>query len=98
MYIRSVPAAFCVLIYPHSLFQSIGISYLSSHPDGQVRVHAEEPKPILRLRPNLQSGFRRYSFVDSVLALDPIGKMEMTAADFKVRFFLFLECRIVFLC
>ena len=66
------------------MFQSFGIGYQTLNPDGLVRVHADEPKPILRVKPDAKSGFRRYGFVDAVLALDPVGKLGLTAADFKV--------------
>ena len=60
---------------------------MAFHPDGQVKVHADDPKPILRVKPDPTSGFRRFGFVDAVLALDPVGKLGLTAADFKVKLF-----------
>ena len=65
-------------------FQSFGIGYIRLHPDGQVRVHADDPKPILRVKPDARSGFRRYGFVDAVLGLDPVGKLGLLASDYKV--------------
>jgi hypothetical protein len=66
------------------------------HPDGQVRVQSEDPRPIIRVKPSSSAGFRRYGFVDSVLGLDPIGKLRLTAADYKVNIFLwFLHASIV---
>ena len=56
------------------------------HADGQVRVHGDEPKPILRVKPDSSSGFRRYGFVDAVLALDPVGRLGLDASDYKVNF------------
>ena len=57
---------------------------MKSHPDGQVRVHAEDPRPIIRVKPDSTSGFRRYGFVDSVLGLDPAGKLGLVASDYQV--------------
>ena len=67
-------------------FQAIGMGYLKLHPDGQVRVHADEPKPIIRVKPDSSSGFRRYGFVDAVLALDPVGRLGLEASDYRVRY------------
>ena len=64
--------------------QAFGIGYRQVHPDGQVRVHSEESKPMLRVKPNLASRYQRLGFVDSVLELDPIGKLGLKASDFKV--------------
>ena len=66
------------------VFQSFGIGYLKLHPDGQVRVHGEDPRPIIRVRPDKTSNFRRYGFVDAVLSLDPVGKLGLHASDYKV--------------
>ena len=65
-------------------FQAFGIGYLKLHPDGQVRVHSEDPKPILRVKPDASSNFRRYTFVTAVLGLDPAGKLGLDASDYKV--------------
>ena len=63
------------------------------YPDGQVRVHSEDPKPMLRVKPNLAAKYTRLGFVDAVLELDPIGKLGLKASDFKVivRFYCFLR-------
>ena len=74
----------CFFYLVLSSLQSFGIGYLRLHPDGQARVHSDEPKPILRVKPTAAAGFRRYGFVDAVLGLDPIGKLGMLQSDFKV--------------
>ena len=66
------------------MFQAFGIGYRQVHPDGQVRVHSEDPKPSLRVKPDSVSRFSRYSFVEAVIELDPIGKLGLKASDFKV--------------
>ena len=65
-------------------FQAFGIGYLKLNPDGQVKVHSEDPKPILRVRPDAHSRFRRYGFVDAVLGLDPVGRLNLQQSDYKV--------------
>ena len=47
-------------------------------------MHSEDPKPMLRVRPNSAARFRRFGFVDAVVELDPIGKLGLKASDFKV--------------
>ena len=79
-----------------SPLQSFGIGYLRVHPDGQVRVHADEPKPIIRVKPSSTSGFRRYGFVDAVLGLDPLGKLGMLQSDFKACFIFLLLLHLFF--
>ena len=66
------------------LFQSFGIGYKRLYPDGQVRVHSNDPRPIIRVKPDSSSNFRRYNFVDAVLTLDPVGKLGLMASDYKV--------------
>ena len=65
-------------------FQSFGIGYRQLHPEGQVRVHSDDPRPIIRVKPDADSGYRRYGFVDAVLGLDPVGKLGLTSSDYKV--------------
>ena len=60
---------------------------MALHPDGQVQVHSDDPKPVIRVKPDASSGFRRYSFVNAVLGLDPVGKLGLTASDYKVKCF-----------
>ena len=60
------------------------MGYKRLHPNGLVRVHVDEPKPLLRVKPDATSGFRRYSFVAAVLALDPSGKLGLVSSDFQV--------------
>ena len=72
-----------------NFIQAFGIGYLKQHPDGQVRVHSEDPKPILRVKPNASSNFRRYTFVTAVLGLDPAGKLGLDASDYKVGVILY---------
>ena len=69
------------------MLQSFGIGYLALHPDGQVRVHSDDPRPVLRVKPDAASGFRRYDFVCAVLGLDPVGKLGLNASDYKVHMF-----------
>ena len=66
------------------LFQSFGIGYKRLYPDGQVRVHSNDPRPLIRVKPDSSANFRRYNFVDAVLALDPVGKLGLMASDYKV--------------
>ena len=66
------------------LFKAFGIGYRKIYPDGMVRIHADDPKPMIRVKPSANSGFRRYGFVDAVLGLDPAGKLGLQASDFKV--------------
>ena len=72
------------IILPVILFQSFGIGYLALHPNGQVRVYSDDPRPVIRVKPDANSGFRRYGFVDAVLGLDPVSKLGLTATDYKV--------------
>ena len=74
------------------LLQSFGIGYRKLHPEGQVQVHADDPRPIIRVRPDQKSGFRRYGFVDAVLGLDPVGKLGLVASDYRVCFYFFIFC------
>ena len=53
-------------------------------------MHSEDPKPMLRVKPSMASKYVRLGFVDSVLELDPIGKLGLKASDFKVILFSFL--------
>ena len=73
------------------IFQSFGIGYKKQYPDGQVRVHTDEPNPVIRVRPDTSSGFRRFGFVDAVLNLDPVGKLGLLSSDYRVRFFRFFS-------
>ena len=57
---------------------------MALHPDGQVRVHSDDPKPIIRVKPSATSGFRRFGFVNAVLGLDPAGKLGLVASDYRV--------------
>ena len=66
------------------LLQSFGLGYRALHPDGLVRVHSDDSKPMLRVKPDAKSGFRRYGFVDAVLGLDPAGKLGLDSADYRV--------------
>ena len=75
---------FCVISNFSVLFQSFGIGYKRLYPDGQVRVHSNDPRPIIRVKPDSSSNFRRYNFVDAVLTLDPVGKLGLMASDYKV--------------
>ena len=79
----SVPVMFS-LIFRCFIFQSFGIGYKQVHPDGQVRVHSNDPRPVIRVKPDTSSNFRRYSFVDAVLSLDPVGRLGLLASDYKV--------------
>ena len=72
-------------------FQSFGIGYSQIYPDGQVRVHAEQPQPMIRVRPDLRAAFKRYSFVDAVLNLDPVGTLRLLPSDYKVEVFALIE-------
>ena len=47
-------------------------------------MHSDDPKPILRVRPGETSRFERYSFVEAVLALDPVGRLGLVASDYRV--------------
>ena len=67
-----------------TLLQAFGIGYRAVHPEAVVRVHSDEPRPILRLKPDPSSSFRRYNFVSAVLALDPVRKLGLTASDYQV--------------
>ena len=62
------------------------------HPDGQVRIHTDEPSPIIRVRPDTSSGFRRYGFVNAVLGLDPAGRLGLLSSDYQVQSNLYLLC------
>ena len=53
-----------------------------------IRVHADEPKPVLRVKPDSKSNFRRYCFVEAVLSLDPAGKLGLLPSDYKVCCFI----------
>ena len=53
-----------------------------------MRIHADEPKPIIRVKPDSGARYRRYGFVDAVLGLDPVGKLGLSAADYRVRMLL----------
>ena len=61
------------------------------YPNGEVRVHSEDPKPMIRVKPDAASRYQRYGFVDAVLGLDPVGKLGLKASDFKVMTQLFNE-------
>ena len=77
-------SVFVSLIFCCFFFQSFGIGYKQVHPDGQVRVHSNDPRPVIRVKPDTSSNFRRYSFVDTVLSLDPVGRLGLLASDYKV--------------
>lgn len=82
---------------PFLIFQSFGIGYKRLYPDGQVRVHSNDPRPIIRVKPDSSSNFRRYSFVDAILALDPVGRLGLLASDYKVHFNFVIECLCLFI-
>ena len=77
-------SVFLVTLAEFLIFQAFGIGYKTLHPDGVVRVHSDEPRPILRVKPDEASRFRRYNFVNAVLALDPAGKLGLTSSDYQV--------------
>ena len=67
------------------LFKAFGIGYKNLYPGGEVRVHGDEPKPVIRVKPSESSKYRRYSFVEAVLTLDPVGKLGLVSSDYRVR-------------
>ena len=78
-------------IFLSYLFKSFGIGYQKLNPDGQVRVHADEPNPVLRVRPDSSSRFRRFNFVDAILTLDPTGKLGLLSSDYQASC---LDCKV----
>ena len=85
-------------LYVFLLFlQSFGIGFKKMHPDGSVRVHANDPQPIIRVKPSESSRYQRFGFVDAVLNLDPDGRLGLLSSDYRVCFpVVFLS--VVFLC
>ena len=65
-------------------FQAFGIGYKKLHPDGQVRVHADDAKPVIRVKATATSKYQRFGFVESVMSLDPVGTLGLLASDHKV--------------
>ena len=57
-----------------------------------VKVHGDDPKPIIRVKLSATANFRRYGFVDAVLGLNPAGKLGLGASDYKVILLITWDC------
>lgn len=74
-------------------FQSIAIGYKRLHPSSVPLVEAFDARPCLRIKETDQGSgpFKRFSFVQAIQELDPVGTLGLLDADFKVfHFFLSL--------